>query len=60
VLAGSVISLVEVAVNVEVPAGSDVVKVYGYEVVMVVAGRIDVVVIWTTVVSVACGKVEVA
>jgi 3-polyprenyl-4-hydroxybenzoate decarboxylase len=59
VLAGSVISLVEVSTRVRVPAGSDVVTVYGYEVVIVDAGKTEVVVICRTVVCVSGGKVLV-
>lgn len=50
VLAGSVISRVETSTSVDVPAGSDVVTVYGNEVVIVDAGRTDVSVICKTVV----------
>jgi hypothetical protein len=57
VLAGSVISRVDVSTRVDVPAGSDVVTVYGNEVVIVVAGRIDVWVICKTVVCVSRGSV---
>ena len=53
-LAGSVISLVEVWTRVEVPA---VVTVYGYDVVIVAAGKIEVVVSWRTAVSVSLGNV---
>ena len=57
VLAGSVISLVDVWIRVEVPAGSDVTNVTGYDVVTVAAGKIEVVVNWTIVVWVSLGNV---
>ena len=57
VLAGNVISLTDVSMRVEVPAGRDVVTVYGYDLVTVEAGKIEVVVRWRTVVSVSLGNV---
>ena len=45
VLAGNVISRVDVSTRVNVPAGNEVVMVYGIDVVIVDAGMIDVSVI---------------
>lgn len=45
VLGGKVISRVEVSTLVEVPPSNEVVMVYGYEVVIVEAAKIEVVVI---------------
>lgn len=53
VLAGKVISRVEVSTRVDVPAGNDVVMVYGYDVVIVDAGKTEVSVICKTVVWVS-------
>ena len=57
VLAGNVISRVDVATRVNVPAGNEVVMVYGIDVVIVDAGIIDVSVICKIVVCVSRGNV---